>query len=394
MALEPTPPVQPVSHSASQPPASRQAGRRADAAANANSPFALLLRGQQDGSSANAGLAVLDTAADAAKPKGDAAGDEKSTTTDEAQDSPEAKAARKLPNKQQLGAEDLAPAALARSGTLPSDADALGRLLGAGRAQARQAALGLERGRETRQAASRGTGDGAADKAAAADAGAADFGKLLGATEPRSVDASSAAVAATSALQAPQQNTEAVSVEGILPSLAAPGEAAPIAPAPQQAPLPAVPDAYATLAASPGSEAFPAALGEQLSTWMNEGVEYAQLELNPRDLGPIDVRISLRDGDTRVELGSSVASTREALEQALPQLAEALGDVGLAMSGGQVSDQPAGGRSDGSDPQAQARQATSWLRGVGGMGGAGGEAAATPLPRGPVNPRALLDMYA
>ncbi|HSI57246.1 MAG TPA: flagellar hook-length control protein FliK [Ideonella sp.] len=384
MALETTP-VQPVNPASSQAGRSRHAGRRADSD-NASSAFAQLLRGQRDGTDAQAGLGLTNPAADAARPaRSEARGDEADAAPEDGEDQPETQAARKLPSKLQLGAEDMVPEAMGLKGS--HGADALGRMLSAGRAQARQAALGAERGREARQGASRGVGDDAAEKNTAAGA---SFAGLLAATEPRSVDAASATVAATTALQAPQQNTAAVSVEGVLPSLAAPGEAPPVATAPQPAPLPAVPDAYATLAASPGSEAFPAALGAQLSTWMNEGVEYAQLELNPRDLGPIDVRIALRDGDTRIELGANVASTREALEQALPQLAEALGDVGLAMSGGQVSDQTAGGRSGGGDPQAQARQASAWLRGA----GSDGPDAAAPLPRPPVNPRALLDMYA
>lgn len=133
-------------------------------------------------------------------------------------------------------------------------------------------------------------------------------------------------------------NTEAVAVEAAaagaefsLPSL---GEA-PAAPVP----TPESPPAQATLAPPPGSAAFPAALGAQLSTWMKDGVQYATLELNPQDMGPIDVRIALRDGRTQVELGADVEATRAALTEALPELAEALGDVGLSLSGGSVSDQ-------------------------------------------------------
>src|SRR6185369_8908807 len=117
-----------------------------------------------------------------------------------------------------------------------------------------------------------------------------------------------------------------------LPSL---GATAPAATAPAEAPA----AAQATLSPPPGSAAFGAALGAQLSTWLKDGVQYATLELNPQDMGPIDVRIALRDGRTEVQLGADVAATREALNDALPALAEALGDVGLSLAGGSVSDQ-------------------------------------------------------
>jgi flagellar hook-length control protein FliK len=131
-----------------------------------------------------------------------------------------------------------------------------------------------------------------------------------------------------------------------LPSLGEAGSPAPAAPA--EAP----PPAQATLAPPPGSAAFPAALGAQLSTWLKDGVQYATLELNPQDMGPIDVRIALRDGQAQVELGADVAVTRQILAEALPALAEALGDVGLSLSGGSVSDQTGQqGRPDDADAQ-------------------------------------------
>ncbi|MBT9598385.1 MAG: flagellar hook-length control protein FliK [Vitreoscilla sp.] len=156
---------------------------------------------------------------------------------------------------------------------------------------------------------------------------------------------------------APVQATAAA--EGVLPSLAAAGEA-PAAPAPTPAPA-AAPPALASLAAPPGSPAFPAALGAQLQTWLRDGVQYASLELNPRDMGPIDVRIALRDGVTQVELAADVQATREALAEALPALAESLGDVGLSLAGGSVSDQTGQHAREG-DAQAQRAFALpAWL---------------------------------
>jgi len=168
-----------------------------------------------------------------------------------------------------------------------------------------------------------------------------------------------------------------------LPSLGAAGEA-PAAPTP----TPEAPPAQATLAPPPGSAAFPAALGAQLSTWLKDGVQYATLELNPQDMGPIDVRIAMRDGRAEVQLGADVAATRAALTEALPELAEALGDVGLSLSGGSVSDQT-GQHARQGDPQGQRAFALpGWLA----PGRAGGDAEAASAAR-PAQ-RGLIDLVA
>jgi flagellar hook-length control protein FliK len=167
-----------------------------------------------------------------------------------------------------------------------------------------------------------------------------------------------------------------------LPSLGEAGSPAPAAPA--EAP----PPAQATLAPPPGSAAFPAALGAQLSTWLKDGVQYATLELNPQDMGPIDVRIALRDGQAQVELGADVAVTRQILAEALPALAEALGDVGLSLSGGSVSDQTG---QQGRPGDAEAQRAfglPSWLA------PAGNGEADTPAVIAARQPRGLVDLVA
>lgn len=383
MSLESTPSVSAVSAASTQT-AKRHAGRRADGGAATESAFAQLLQGQQLAADARA---TPQPGATADSRKNAAAGEDEDepAATQEGEESTSGPAARQ-PRKDQLSAEDLPAVPMTAQGAV---ADTMGRLLSAQRAQARQAALGAERGRETRQAMGRATeADDATALAASPFADALARAAAREAVPPDEAAARPAAAVATAAAPAPGAGAEAV-----LPSLAAPGDV-PTGTAPVQVPDKApVPDAYATLAPSPGSEAFPAALGAQLSTWVSEGVEHAVLELNPRELGPIEVHIALRDGATRIELGSDVASTRDALNQALPQLAEALGDVGLALAGGQVSDQASGQRSpDGGDAQSQARQAGAWLRG--GSGAESAVSAAGPLPRPPVNPRALLDMYA
>jgi flagellar hook-length control protein FliK len=165
-----------------------------------------------------------------------------------------------------------------------------------------------------------------------------------------------------------------------LPSLGS-ADMAPAAPAEASAP------AQATLAPPPGSPAFGPALGAQLSTWLQDGVQYATLELNPQDMGPIDVRIALRDGRTEVMLGADVAATRAALAEALPALGEALGDVGLTLTGGSVSDQTGQHARQGEGQAQRGFALPAWLAPARDEG-ATAEATRRPVQRG------LIDLVA
>ena len=160
---------------------------------------------------------------------------------------------------------------------------------------------------------------------------------------------------------------------------------------------PPAPLAQATLPMTPQSPAFAPALGQQIDVWMKGGVQHAEVQLSPQDLGPIRVRIEMEGAHARVHMSADVPSTRDALQQAMPQLSEQLGQVGLSLTGGGVSDQPAFQQS-----QAQANPEG----GFGGSGrpGAGGQAggpadggediAMASAARQQAQRRGLLDMYA
>ena len=164
-----------------------------------------------------------------------------------------------------------------------------------------------------------------------------------------------------------------------------------------QAP-PAAP-AQAALPMLPQSPAFAPALGHQIDVWMKGGVQHAEVQLSPQDLGPIRVRIEMDGAQARVQMSADVQSTRDALQQAMPQLSEQLGQVGLSLSGGGVSDQPTFQQSQA---QAQAGADGSGHPGrQGGMGapgasGAGGveDIAAASAARRIAQRRGLLDTYA
>ena len=93
---------------------------------------------------------------------------------------------------------------------------------------------------------------------------------------------------------------------------------------------------------------FAGALGVQVSVLVQDGVQQAELHLNPAETGPVSIHISLDGTAARVDFGADLAATRQAIERGLPELASALRDAGLTLAGGGVS-QHAGGRASGDD---------------------------------------------
>jgi flagellar hook-length control protein FliK len=85
---------------------------------------------------------------------------------------------------------------------------------------------------------------------------------------------------------------------------------------------------------------FPDALGVQVSLLAQDGVQHAELHLNPAEMGPISVRIAIEGQQAQIDFGADSAQTRQLLEAGLPELASALRDAGLTLSGGGVSQHP------------------------------------------------------
>jgi len=134
-------------------------------------------------------------------------------------------------------------------------------------------------------------------------------------------------------------------------------------------PAAATTSAPATALATPiDSPDFASALGVRVSVLVQDGVQQAELHLNPAETGPVSIHISLDGTAARVDFGADLAATRAAIERGLPELASALRDAGVTLTGGGVS-QHAGGHASGDD---DARRSTARLDG-------GGHPAATPI---------------
>jgi flagellar hook-length control protein FliK len=85
--------------------------------------------------------------------------------------------------------------------------------------------------------------------------------------------------------------------------------------------------------ASVDSDEFSQGLADRVSWMVNSGVNNAKLQVNPPQLGPIELSISVQGNQAQVSMTTHSAVTRDALEASSPQLREMLGAQGF----GQVS---------------------------------------------------------
>jgi flagellar hook-length control protein FliK len=133
-----------------------------------------------------------------------------------------------------------------------------------------------------------------------------------------------------------------------------------------------------------GTTAWTEELGAKM-TWMtSQGIESASLRLSPEHLGPLQVTISVHDGQASVWFGAAQPETRTALQQSLPQLRQLFAGQGLTLTDAGVSREPPRGQTR--QPAAGAAAPSSAAVAV----SSDGSAARVPSAGG----LALLDTYA
>lgn len=169
---------------------------------------------------------------------------------------------------------------------------------------------------------------------------AAEAGRGLAALEPGAdllVGATATATAVITPLMT--ESLAALNTEPAPPSSAAPGTVALVS-----APLLAS-AASATAASTPATAPpllamdqgdWPQQLGEQIQWRLGVGIQEARIEVSPRELGAVEIRLSVDDDGLRVQLNAAQAQTRELLNAELPRLREALQQGGLQLADAQV----------------------------------------------------------
>ena len=196
---------------------------------------------------------------------------------------------------------------------------------------------------------------------------------------PRTAAASDSATAAKPAAARPTDGAPGAASWGTMLGLAA-RDGRPEGAATASAPF------QAHLAAALDSPAFAPALATQVKWLLREGVQHAQLSLNPADMGPLTVHIAVDGTQARIDFSAEIAATRSTIETSLPTLAAALHASGLTLAGGGVFDgQPRHSATPGR------AAANGRGRGDGGALAAGTGAAEAVAAR---RPRGLVDLVA
>ena len=86
------------------------------------------------------------------------------------------------------------------------------------------------------------------------------------------------------------------------------------------------------------SQAWSQGLTEQVAWMMRGNIQSAEIRLNPANLGPLEVKLSIEDDVARLSFVSSHAPVREALDAAMPRLREMLEQQGISLADVDVSE--------------------------------------------------------
>ncbi len=143
--------------------------------------------------------------------------------------------------------------------------------------------------------------------------------------------------------QAPQHGASAQ--DHLAQALAAATQRQVVAPAANPAAIaaPAVP-LVMQVATPVGGTHWGTELGQQvvmMSHSARQGMQTAELRLDPPDLGPLRVSLNLSEGVASASFVSAHASVRQAIENAIPQLQQALAQAGISLGQTSVGEQAA-----------------------------------------------------
>ena len=153
------------------------------------------------------------------------------------------------------------------------------------------------------------------------------------------------------------------------------------------------PPAVLSLSPPLHSPEFAPEMAARLSVLTSEGVQRAELHLNPAEMGPVQIQIVVDGQQAQISFMSDQSETRAVLERSLPELASALRDNGLTLSGGGVFQQQRE-REGASSQQGEGSRSGRSREG----GGAETLEAGSPLgsgtPRPAARARGVVDLYA
>ncbi len=88
-----------------------------------------------------------------------------------------------------------------------------------------------------------------------------------------------------------------------------------------------------------GSQSWGDELATRVKWQIGQEIQEAKLSLNPRELGPLQVKINIIDDQAHVQFMALHGSVRDAVEDALPRLREMLEEAGVVLADADVSQQ-------------------------------------------------------
>lgn len=135
--------------------------------------------------------------------------------------------------------------------------------------------------------------------------------------------------------------------------------------------------ASANLAAPLASPEWQRGLSQHLIGLQQRGEQEIELHLHPAELGPLSISLKLGEAGAQAQFLSAHPQVRAAVEQAIPQLREALAEQGISLgetSVGERQQQPQGGRSGSSG------HGRALAGGIGEEGASGAVEALAPAP--------------
>ena len=116
-----------------------------------------------------------------------------------------------------------------------------------------------------------------------------------------------------------------------------------------------MPLAAAAPAVNTAQAGWDQALGQRLVIMARNGLENAELRLDPPQLGSVNVKLALQGDQAQLILQVANPAARDVLEGALPRLREMLGNEGLQLGSAEVAE-----RDTGTGDRAASRGNDAW----------------------------------
>jgi flagellar hook-length control protein FliK len=123
-------------------------------------------------------------------------------------------------------------------------------------------------------------------------------------------------------------------------------------------PAPATPPVAGAIAQPVSSPAWGEVLGDRVMWMVGQQQQGAELRLNPPALGPLEIKLSMSDGQATLTFSTQHLPVKEALEAATPRLREMFGESGISL--GSVSVNLGSSSPQQGEPQQAGRQTQEW----------------------------------